>query len=491
MPTTAEGKLQIGWASREVTPDRPVNLQGQFHMRISKGVKDQLMVTALALSAGDGLVIFVSCDAPFVPDLILEQCRAAVQAKVPGIDTGKIIMNCTHTHTAPQIVEGWYPLAPEGVMKPKEYAELFVGRVAEAVVEAWNSRKPGGVSWGLSTAVVGHNRRATYFNDLGAGTNAPAAGRFTDGFTKMYGNTNDRQFSHLEGYEDHYVDLMFTWNRSRELTGLIINLACPSQETESEYYVSADFWHEIRTEIRKRHGKNIFILPQCSPSGDQSPHLLWNKSAEARMLSLRGLTMRQEIGRRVANAVDDVLPLAGQDIQNALPLAHIVKTIDLPRRLITDAEAAAVREDLKKIEAQEPTAPAKETRTAAIWRCKDALARYELQKKSPQDRMELHVVRVGELAFATNRFELFLDFGIRIKARSPAVQTFLIQLAGGGTYLPTCRAVAGKGYSGGVYDNEVGPAAGQTLVEQTVKALQELWPETGKNSPRNTRKTQK
>ena len=43
--------VQIGWASRDVTPDRPVNLLGQFHIRISQGVKDPLTVMALAIAA--------------------------------------------------------------------------------------------------------------------------------------------------------------------------------------------------------------------------------------------------------------------------------------------------------------------------------------------------------------------------------------------------------------------------------------------------------
>ena len=476
--TTKHAPLKIGWAARDVTPAKSVNLQGQFHMRISKGIKDPLTVTALALSAGDS-VVFVSCDAPYIPAVIYARCRAAVRAKAPEIDVNKIIMHGTHTHTAPQIVDNiFYPPVPPGIMTPEEYAELFVGRVAEAVAEAWQNRETGGASFGLGTAMVGHNRRATYFGDIGARTNAQTTGKFTDGFTKMYGSTDDPMFSHIEGYEDHYLDLMFTWNRSRQLTGIIVNLACPSQETESDVYVSADFWHEIRTEIRKRHGDKIQILAQCSTAGDQSPHRLWYKAAEERMLKLRGLSMRQEIGRRVANAVDDVLPVAGQDIQAALSLKHIVKDIDLPRRLITDAEADTVRKDLAKLEAAESAAPAKNKMHSSIGRCRDTLARYELQKKYPNDRMELHVLRLGDLAFATNRFELFLDYGMRIKARSPAAQTFLVQLAGEGSYLPTARAVAGKGYSGGVYDNLVGPEGGQALVETTVKTLQELWSET-------------
>jgi len=52
----------------------------------------------------------------------------------------------------------------------------------------------------------------------------------------MYGRTNDPNFSHIEGYEDHYVDLLFTWDPDGKLTGIIVNLACPSQETGNDVY---------------------------------------------------------------------------------------------------------------------------------------------------------------------------------------------------------------------------------------------------------------
>ena len=470
-----ESILNIGWATVDVTPDRPVNLIGQFYMRISKGVKDPVTVTALAISgdspAGDA-VIFVSCDRPFLNRQVLNQCRAAVRARAPEIDVNKIIINATHTHTAPDMISGMYQPVPVGVMTPEEYAELFVKGTVEAVLAAWKNRQPGGISWGLGTAVVGHNRRATYFEEL----TDHRPGIITNGVTRMYGNTNDPQFSHIEGYEDHYVDLLYTWNESKQLTGVIVNLASPSQETEGDYYVSADFWHEIRQEIRKRHGEKIQVLAQCSSAGDQSPHRLWYKAAEERMLQLRGITMRQEIGRRVANAVDDVLPLAQQAIQTEAPLKHVVKEIQLARRMISDKEAATVRADLAQLEAGDKT---DNKYYAGAGRCRRALERYAAQKQNPNYPMELHVVRLGNVVFTTNRFELFLDYGLRIKARSPAEQTFVIQLAadnnGVGTYLPTERAVAGKGYGGGVYDNEVGPEGGQTIVEETVKVLNDLW----------------
>ena len=41
---------------------------------------------------------------------------------------------------------------------------------------------------------------------------------------------------------------------------------------------------------------------------------------------------------------------------------------------------------------------------------------------------ECHVIRLGNIAFASNQFELFMDYEQRIQARSPAEQTFIIQL---------------------------------------------------------------
>jgi hypothetical protein len=62
-----------------------------------------------------------------------------------------------------------------------------------------------------------------------------------------------------------------------------------------------------------------------------------------------------------------------------------------------------------------------------------------------------------------------------MKARSPAVQTFVIQLTGSLGYLPNERAVRGGGYSAVIQSSRIGPAGGQALVEQTVAALNGLW----------------
>jgi hypothetical protein len=120
--------------------------------------------------------------------------------------------------------------------------------------------------------------------------------------------------------------------------------------------------------------------------------------------------------------------------------------------------------------------------TAVYWRMRRAsrvLDRYEQQKTQPTLPVEVHVIRLGDMAIATNRFEMYLDFGIQIKARSPAVQTFVVQLAGPASYLPTERSVAGGAYGAIPESTEVGPEGGRELVERTLDLLNSLWATEG------------
>src|SRR3954463_3250943 len=90
--------------------------------------------------------------------------------------------------------------------------------------------------------------------------------------------------------------------------------------------------------------------------------------------------------------------------------------------------------------------------------------------------MELHAIRLGDVAIATNPFELFTQYGIQIKARSRALQTFVIQLTGPGTYLPTAAAVRGGGYSAIVARSACGAEGGRGRGARRVGLLNSRWP---------------
>jgi len=415
------GELYVGWASRSITPNTPVALAGQMYMRIANEVLDPVTCTALALETRDGdkvidQAILVSCDVVSIQEGIQSKVREAVKSKLAEFDAKKLILNATHTHTAPVMqTKNRYEIPKEGVTQPGEFVEFMVKRVAEAAVEAWQNRRPGGFSWGLGHAVVGHNRRMCYFN----------------GSAVMYGKTDKPEFSHVEGYEDASVEMLFFWDHQDKLTGIVINLACPAQETENMSQVSADFWHEVRQELRKRYSDDLFILPQCGAAGDQSPHLQLHQKDEQVMRERKGVSRRQEIASRIAGAVDEVFPYVKERkyIKEKVVFQHLVDEIELPAHK----------------EGKEPV------------------------------RMELHVLRLDDVAMATNPFELYMDYGMRIKGRSKAVMTMIVQLACDSCrYLPTARAIAGGGYSA-EWNFQVGPQGGQILVEETLKRIDSLW----------------
>lgn len=468
----------IGWGSADITPQRQIAISGGSYLRIAEEVQDPLTVTALALTAGEESVVLVGCDLRSIHPGLLEKVRSRVCKAIPGLSPQSVILNATHTHTAPPL--GGYGLEKQGVqvdaMLEDEYQTFAVPRIAEAVEAAWKSRKPGGISFGLTYAVLGRNRIIAY----------------KDGKSKMYGKTNTPEFSHVEGYEDHSVNLLCTWDQERKLTGVIINVAMPSQVFEGAT-ISADFWHDTREQLRRKiENPSLFVLPQCSVAGDQSPRELVLKKAEERMQKLMGKNRRQMIAHRLSNAVVELVPVIQEAIEWHPVLKHEAAVLPLPKRLLSDADVEDAKRDLAQQEAiveaelgkiRENPDLQKDVRnlrnlTRANWltfRAKRTMKRFEEQKTEPFSPAEVHAIRLGEVGMAYFPFEIYLDYGIQIKARSAAEQTFLVQLSGSGSYVPTERSIRGGAYGAIPASNLIGAEGGAALVEWTVKTFDALW----------------
>ena len=78
------GQLRIGWASADLTPDKPVVLIGSSRARVSEGVSDPITATALAIESVRegkpvGMVIMVSCDLCIITDALRDRVREMVK----------------------------------------------------------------------------------------------------------------------------------------------------------------------------------------------------------------------------------------------------------------------------------------------------------------------------------------------------------------------------------------------------------------------------
>ena len=460
--------MLIGWASVDITPyGRKVNLMGLFHTRVMDKVHDPITATALALDGADGrggrdCALMLSVDVCVVTAKFQDRLRSLVGKQLPDFDVRKLFLSATHTHTAPHTEEFWYPPLPGDVMSPVEYADFLAKKLTACAAAAWNNRREGSVAWAFGEAVVGHNRRALY----------------RDGHAEMFGRADRPEFVSLEGGEDHSLNLLFTYDARKELTGVVLNLACPCQIAHCEDYISADFWHEVRAELRGKYGDGLGVLPTCAPAGDQCPQPLLSGREEAYMRQRLGLSERELVARKIAGAVGEALPTARNSAVDQPVLRHAVEMVGLPRYKAGENE---IEREYRKAAGPDdgpgPEDPLEASRRHAFRvRRRWALEREELARTQPDLPVELHAVRLGEIVVATNPFELFLDFGVRIRARSCAIHTFLVQLTGDyADYLPTERAVAGGSYGATVLSCQVGPEGGRILVEKTVEMISRLW----------------
>ena len=472
-----DGGLRIGWAMEDITPDGPVSLSGQYYERISKYVQSPLNVTACAIESTDEMgnkeqLIMVSVDLVGISKKLQDTLRIIVKDQIPEFEIRKLFLNATHTHSA-----------PNPAIDP-EYKKMLLDRAGKAVITAWNNRKPAGISRDLGYAVVGYNRRVQYSN----------------GTTEMYGRTDREDFIGIEGPTNSGVDMLFCWDLNYNLTGIIMNVSCPAQVTEAKYYVSADYWSEVRKHLKKKFSQNVYVLPQCGAAGDISPRDLPRgyKSGEPNTWDIPGIV---EIGRRLAQVIDAAYPDARNRIGTKAVFKHLVKNIDIPTRRVRKEEyenALKIVNEIRSREPDDPNSPNtawnrflieikenEKIKEYGPWDSKTSdygwlkpmeavLKQYQNQDKDTLYTMELHAVRLGDVAFVSNPFELYTDYGLSISGRNMAKQTFIIQLCGDiGGYLPTERALAGGGYS--AMANHIGPGGGDKLVNESVNLINEMW----------------
>jgi len=276
------------------------------------------------------------------------------------------------------------------------------------------------VSWQQGEAAIGYCRIS----------------RYEDNTAHMFGDPCRSDFVGFEAGRDHSVNLLYTFDASGELTGVVINLACPSQLVAAEEVVSADFWHPVRTQLRESVSPDLAILPLCGAAGDQCPPGTGpeTRSEEA----WKGLVT---LGTRISDAVKDRLPAAEQTVKEQLVFEHRVKDVHLTRKTCRGGGTF---------------------------------------------HAEIHALRLGDIAFANNPFELYIDYGFAMKRRSRAAITFLAQLSGlrNGGYLPTQYATDAhiRGYGARCRDGRVPPTGGRELVDHTVDLINSMFPDVDHTS---------
>ncbi len=462
--------LRVGTASVDITPEKSVPLWGQFNLRLSKGVETPITANIIAIGSYEkekltDAAILVSVDVVHVPTVFAKMVRDKSVAKDASINPDKIVMFAVHSHTAPTLYVG--PDLPKGD-NIEPYAETMKNmsdKIAAGIVDAWKKQVPADFSWGIDPVVLGESRRAVYF----------------DGHAQMYGQTNSPEFSHFENAYDSDMGTLFFWNKEGKLLGIFVNVACTAQIVEHRTFINADYWHPTREKLKARFGKEVVIVGTNGAGGDNSPHPMHRKAALARMRDLRGQSELEEAAWKIDRAVAETYAAVVKDKKSNVSFGHRYEILDLKMRKVTKEEYLAAKEKCDSFKAELKKNPNKspaEVAFMAIGWYGNVVERYLDQQKNGVKNYPafVHVLRIGDVALATNQFELYTDYGMRIKVQSPAMATIIVELADGdGAYLPTDRAVKGGGYSAVVESDPVSSEGGQQLVNESLRMIKSLW----------------
>ena len=496
--------MKIGWYEIDLTPEKKVGLAGQFAERICTHVEKPITATAMAVEAGGEQMVLVSVDLVGVACNLVDLVREKLADNALGLDPMKVIFAAIHTHTAPvyprtqrsggHFMSNSSRMTLETMLRPEQrYVEkaqvtrnpdilteeetlaFLVEKLTEVVLRAWENRGEGGFANAFGRAPVGMCRRAAY----------------SDGSAQMWGDTNTAVFEALEGGNDSGIELMYVFDNKEKLTGIVANLACPAQCVQHRLFISPDFWGEVKMLLRQYFGEELFLLALCSAAGDQCPVDLvrWvdpespindpncerdnppKRKADPSMFDLAGM---RKTGRRIAREIIDVYEEGLDPAQTGENFVHQVHWMQLPIRRATLAEVERAKKAIAEYLRDKETVDYNDAARLQVHL--GILKRFEQQNVVDVLPTEVHIIRLGTIALATNPFELFLDFGNQIKARANAEQTFLIQLANGTEgYLPTLKAEQGGHYSAFLSSGQVGHIGGEQLVRQTLQQINGLF----------------
>jgi hypothetical protein len=494
--------IKLGWAEEDITPVKKIRLMGQFYERVSEFVETPISVTALAIEGCGDAAVICSCDLVEIYDpLVVDVRRRLIEAGAGelGLEVDKVILNAIHTHNSYTYIsedsgEGstlsvlrsllpagrgeYVPLVDlnDDIMSPEEAMALIAGRICSVVLRAWESRRPAYFAPGFGRVPVAHCRRTVY----------------DDGSALMWGDTNTPNFTELETGTDTGMELIYTFDADKKLTGVIANLSCPAQVLEHRSFVSSDYWGKTKALLREKFGPDIYLLALIGAAGDlcprdlirwvepespiNDPNIIRNnppaRRADPSMFDISGCC---RVARRVYNEIVSVYEeLDMSALISRAEFRHRAEKVALPLRRVSGEE---YRKALEIIDNFAKDASDFDYRqNAALHVYAGTIVRYRYQQNHDLYSAEMHFLRLGDVALVSFPFELFLDYGNKIRARSPAASTFLVELCcGAGGYLPTLRAERGGHYSAYASSGKVGHEGGEFLVRHTLEILRDLW----------------
>jgi neutral ceramidase len=424
--------IKAGFCERDITPDIGMEQPGDYVKAYHTKFHDACKVRAAVFDDGRSRVALVGVDALGVPRPMVLDCRKEIEQRC-GLPPGNVLVGASHSHSSGPL-EGPYPGQfdhASALVRELAYQKSpcidsgYLGRVRKEIVNAVSQADSvrREVRCGFGNGVennVAFNRRF----------------RMKNGSTYTHPGQGNPDVVGYAGPTDSEVGVIGVWDSAARLVGCVVNYACHA--TTNPGGISANWIYYMENIIRGAFGQDVVVVFLQGACGDVTQ--VDNLSHDA---FPSGERWAQLVGGRVGSEAVKVL-LSVQP-GNDISLDAHTSVLRIRRRPPSPEHVkrayGLVRLDMKEI-GRTQWAFAKETVIL------DAIIASE-----PDVDVEVQAIQVGPAIYISNPAELFCQYGLELKFKSPFPLTWPVELANGNVgYVPTEEAF---GEHGGGYETRL------------------------------------
>jgi len=412
------GELRVGFAQTDITPPVGALMTGEG-IPGGTGMEDPLQARTLVAQSGDRMIAIVGVDLVKIR-FDLADAAIAQASQRTGIAHDAVLICPSHTHSSPFI--------PMGGPNNKDYLSALPGLIADSIEQACKSLQPARMLLGRSLVYEGiHNRRVVSKGDgLVLNTWLP----------KLNDLQQTPQVLGTEGPIDPELWAARFDALDGRVLGTLVNFSChPALHSRLGRKWSADYPGVIAEQMAQAYGNQAVCVFTQGASGNVNPHTQgtpdWREKATV-------------FAQAAIAAAKRAIPIGGP-----IAVDYARRDVQVPRRDPAD---------------QPPEAIAR-----LGWRDPRGAA-------PPMRDVPVSAARIGPLGIATNAGELFVEWGLSVKQRSPFPHTIVSELTNEWIgYEPTAQAFQHGGYEALAGVDFVPLEGIQKLVDTAVDLLQGLW----------------
>lgn len=398
--------LRAGAAIVDISPDHfPAVVSGGFFERLADRLEDRLHARALVLDDGSVRLALVVVDSLMMPRELLDDARQRA-CRVTGIPEDRIMISATHTHLAPSVMGA----LGTGVDEP--YARRLPGWIATVIEQAAAGMSPVRVGWAVAEDPAHtHCRRWIHRPDK---VDLDPFGERTVR-AMMHPGYQNPDYIGPAGPVDTGLSLLAVQSLDGRPVAVLANY---SMHYFGGKPVSADYFGRFCEKLAKRiasSGREPVVILSQGTSGD----LHWMDYSQPK----KNLTIdayAEQVAEVALNAYH------GIRYQEHADLAMAERKLTLTRRVADEHRLAWARNTVASMAGAKPT-------TKAQLYAQEQLLIHD----QPRRELRLQAIRIGDLGITAIPDEVFGITGLKLKAQSPLVPTFNIELANGAEgYIP-------------------------------------------------------